>query len=288
VRTISEFPLYSLAYAPVTKAIVIAVVATTLFASIAGTHPKLALDASDVLQHGAAWRLFTHNFLFSTPGELLFGVVLLYYLRQFERQMGSSRFFAFVTMSAVLYSAQMFLVDLALDRKLVLSSGPYAFILASMVRFFFETPKLYEFQVFGSMSLSDKSFPYLLAVQLVFSSLPQSLICLACGIVGGLVLRLPALQSYIDTPAPLVSLASTTILPFMDTIPSNRARARRSSRRGRMNPQLQQEIQTRPRENGGVPASPGSNGAGGPRGDGTEQAPELNAGSSSARGYERE
>jgi membrane associated rhomboid family serine protease len=227
----------------VTKAILISVVSTTLFASIAGTHSKLSLNALSVLQHGEAWRLVTHNFLFATPGELLFGVVLLYFLRQFERQMGSSRFFAFAMLSASFYTTELFLLDLAIGRRVVLSSGPYPFIFASMVRFFFETPKIYEFQLFGNLSLSDKSFPYLLAVQLVFSSIPQSLICLGCGIVGGLVLRLPVLQPYIQTPTPLVSLASTTILPLMDTAPANSTRARRLShpRRGRTVAQGQEQ-----------------------------------------------
>jgi membrane associated rhomboid family serine protease len=228
----------------VTKAILISVVSTTLFASIAGTHSKLALNAWSVIHHGEAWRLVTHNFLFATPGELLFGVVLLYFLRQFERQMGSSRFFAFVMFSAGLYTAEMFLIDLAIGRRVVLSSGPYAFIFASMVRFFFETPKIYEFQLFGSMSLSDKSFPYLLALQLILSSIPQSLFSLGCGIVGGLLLRLPVLQPYVQTPTPLVSLASTTILPFMDTAPTNSNRTRRSSRRGRAVAQGQRQMST--------------------------------------------
>jgi hypothetical protein len=38
------------------------------------------------------WRLLTSSLCFTTPGEALFGLVLLYQFRVFERQLGSSKF----------------------------------------------------------------------------------------------------------------------------------------------------------------------------------------------------
>ncbi len=65
---------------------------TTQFGSILSSQRRLVLSLDDVLSRGQAWRLVTHNFVLSTPGELLFGVVLLYYFRQFERHLGSARY----------------------------------------------------------------------------------------------------------------------------------------------------------------------------------------------------
>lgn len=216
--------------APVTKAVVVAVIATTLFTSIIGVRDRFGIRADAVLFRYEAWRLLTHNFLFSTPGELLFGIVLLYYFRQFERQMGSSRFFAFVIVGFLMYTSLLIATDLLLPSQIFLSSGPYAFIFSAFVQFYFETPKIYEFQLFGAVPLSDKSFPYMLAIQLVVSGLPGSFFCFLCAIVTGGILRLPAISRNLQTPPALVSFASHRLLPLMDTAA---ATPPRSSRRRR-------------------------------------------------------
>lgn len=214
--------------APVTKAIVVSVVATTLFASISGVQSKLGVRADAILLRGEAWRLLTHNFLFATPGELLFGVVLLYYFRQFERQMGSSRFFAFSLAASSIYTLFLVLLDFFLPPTVFLSSGPYAFIFSYFVQFFFETPKIYQFQLLGSLSLSDKSFPYLLAAQMLVSAFPRSLFCLLCAVGAGIILRLPSISANLQTPAPIVHFATIMLLPLMDTAATT---PRRISRR---------------------------------------------------------
>lgn len=37
------------------------------------------------------WRIFTHQLFFNSAGDMLFGLLLLYSFRVFERQMGSER-----------------------------------------------------------------------------------------------------------------------------------------------------------------------------------------------------
>lgn len=40
----------------------------------------------------SVWRLITSFFAFSSTPELIFGAVLLYYFRVFERQIGSNKY----------------------------------------------------------------------------------------------------------------------------------------------------------------------------------------------------
>jgi membrane associated rhomboid family serine protease len=212
----------------VTKALVIGVVFVSLLASIAGNHAALTLQAAPVLLRGEVWRLLTHSLLFSTPGELLFGTILLYYFRQFERHLSSSRFFALVAASSSIYTAVLLAVS-AVYPAVPAAPGPYAPLAACILHFFLETPPLYTFTLFSLAPLSDKAFTYLLSTQLLLSALPASLLPSAIGLVAAFALRVPPLAESLDTPQPLVALASRILLPLLDTAP--RAHSSRRSRR---------------------------------------------------------
>lgn len=210
--------------APVTKAAVVCVLLVTLFASIAGAHGALRLAGAAAARQ--PHRLLTHHLLFSSPGELLFGVTLLYFFRQAERHAGSSRTAAFLAAAAALHTALSLLLAAALPPRLAPAPGPYGLLLPLFVRFFLETPAIYTFSVFHAIPLSDKSFPYLLLLQLLLSNFPPSLPSALSGTITGLALRLPPLST-LDTPAPLSRFAASYLLPWMDTAP----RPRRSRRR---------------------------------------------------------
>ena len=216
-------------HAPVSKTIIAAVVLMTVFASIIDAQPRFNLNISAVISQLEIWRLFTHNFVFTTPGELLFGMVLLYFFRQFERQLGSSRFAAFAFVTSVTYTVSLAIVQLFIP-ALIPSSGPYSLVFASLVFFFFETPKIYHFQMLGAIALSDKSFAYLLVLQLLFSSPPRSVLSCAAGLAAGLVYRIPLVRDGADTPDFLVSFCSHYVLPLLGTSPrptASRGRVRR-------------------------------------------------------------
>lgn len=213
-------------HAPVSKAIITTVVLATVFGSIIGSQTRLTLRISEITTHFQIWRLFTHNFVFTTPGELLFGVVLLYFFRQFERQLGSSRFAAFAFITTCIYTILLVSLQLFLSTSILTAdvasaltpaSGPYALIFASVVFFFFETPKIYHFQILGALELSDKFFPYLLTVQLICSSPPRSLISCAAALISGLLYRFPGVRENADTPEPIVSFCSRFLLPWIRT-----------------------------------------------------------------------
>lgn len=207
------------ANAPVTKAVICAVVVTTLFGSIIGSQKRLVLSLGAVAS-GQIWRLVTHHFVFSTPGELLFGVTLLYYFRQHERQMGSSRYFALAAFAGALHTAALCAAHFALPATAPRpASGPYSLIFAALVRFAFDTPAIYVFRLAGALALSDKTFPYLLALQLTLSAPARSLLPVATATIAGLAARVPVLANRLDAPRPLIDLASVTLLPLLNTTP---------------------------------------------------------------------
>jgi membrane associated rhomboid family serine protease len=223
--------------APVTKALVVLTLSTTLFASIAGTHARLSLGGALALLQ--PHRLVTHNLLFSTPGELLFGITLLYFFRQSERQTSSSRAFAFLAAAAAVHTALALLLSVLLPPALAPSPGPYGLLLPLFTRYFFDTPKIYSFTLFSHVPLSDKSFPYLLLFQLLASGAPSSLPAALSGLLAGLALRLPPLAA-LDCPAPITRFAAARILPWMDTAPrpARRTRAPTAARLERPRPQV--------------------------------------------------
>lgn len=50
---------------------------------------KTNLDFTNLIQF---WRLFSHHSFFQTLPEIMFGLLLIYHFRLFERQMGSAKF----------------------------------------------------------------------------------------------------------------------------------------------------------------------------------------------------
>lgn len=237
--------------APVTKGMIMVVVITTLFGSILSSQKRLTLTDL-AFDRAQLWRLLTHNFVFSTPGELLFGLTLLYYFRQFERHMGSSRYFALAFFATFLHTFALCLLHLLLPSRWTPppSPGPYALVYACIVRFAFDTPRIYAFRLMGAVALSDKSFPYLLSLQLALSSPARSIIPVLTAILAGLVARFPPIAASLDTPSSLVRAASVTILPLLDTAPAARP-SRRIHARGAANASQS----THPSSNGASQAS---------------------------------
>ena len=115
--------------APVSKAILGVVGASSLLASVLEWKPWLPLDLERVLENGQVWRLATHHLAFRTSGELFIGGFVLYSLRLFERRYGTAKFAAFAAVTSVL--ATLFQVALlTLGRSLgytvrAAAPGPY-------------------------------------------------------------------------------------------------------------------------------------------------------------------
>jgi hypothetical protein len=128
---------------------------------------------------------FVHAVAFKHPGELLFSALLTYYFRLLERQMGTSKYGAYALICCGIgYAIEAGLATTAAHRTS--ASGLYSLLFANMVAFFLEVPSLQRFSVLG-ISLSDKVFIYIAAVQLLLSNAHQSAVSAAAGVVAGVV-----------------------------------------------------------------------------------------------------
>ncbi|KAL6614311.1 hypothetical protein ACP70R_036581 [Stipagrostis hirtigluma subsp. patula] len=177
--------------APASRAVVVAAALFSVSFGFRGRSLDLGLSYQSVYEKLNVWRLITSLFAFSSTPELIFGAVLLYYFRVFERQIGSNKYAVFIVFStAVSVLLQILALGYLKDPSLnPLTSGPYGLIFASYVPFFFDIPISMRFRIFG-VSLSDKSFVYLAGLQLLFSAGIHSVIPGLSGILAGLLYRL--------------------------------------------------------------------------------------------------
>jgi len=144
-------------------------------------------NLSSVISHYQPWRLLTSHLFFTSPGELLFGLILIYYFRLFERQMGSSKFGGF-TAVVISLSTLVQIATYVILPGVKFAPGPYSFIFACFVLFWTEVPATYRFRLAG-ISATDKLFTYILGLQLLFSNSPHSVLSGICGILSGLIYR---------------------------------------------------------------------------------------------------
>jgi membrane associated rhomboid family serine protease len=77
----------------VTKGLLLATGGASLLASFLNKRERLILElVPAITQQQELWRIFTFKFIYLNPGELVFGSLLLYVFRTFERQLGSAKF----------------------------------------------------------------------------------------------------------------------------------------------------------------------------------------------------
>ncbi len=119
---------------------------------------------------------------FPSPGALLFGCFLLYHCRVLERQSGSRQYGSFAALVTGIAAA------LQLALRMPLAPAPLPLVFAALVPFSIDVPAGSSFNVLGA-SMTDKSFVWLLAGQLLLSSGRHSLIAAAAGLVAGLLHR---------------------------------------------------------------------------------------------------
>lgn len=152
--------------------------------------------------------------LFATPGELLFGSILIYYFRILERQMGISRFAAYVAVSITISTLLQIAALVAFPATIkAFSSGPYGYIFSSLTLVYLRIPRLHNLSVFG-IPVTDKFFAYLLAAQMAFSSTPASLFSAAIGIITGCIYHFDVVGlQRIAFPQWLQTLVASVLIP---------------------------------------------------------------------------
>eukprot|EP00899_Mesostigma_viride_P023434 jgi/Mesvir1/4275/Mv22235-RA.1 len=175
------------ANAPITKGLLVCTTALTLLAGVSHKHALFTLTYMD-LRRLQLWRLLTSNFVFSHPGEMIFGTFLLYYFRVFERRMGSAKYGGYVFLSLVLSTLLQATTLFAFRDVKHLAPGPYGLVFSCLVPFFFDVPPCERFSIFG-LPFTDKVFIYIAAAQLLLSPSLYSLVPGLCGLIAGFTIR---------------------------------------------------------------------------------------------------
>ncbi|THX27467.1 hypothetical protein D6D12_05480 [Aureobasidium pullulans] len=193
--------------APLSKYLVMAVVAASLLASITDSkHLFWIMVKPHISDYRQLWRCMTWPLLYTNSTEVLFSAMTLYQLRIIERLWGSRKFASFLISTlpyTVLLPPLLLIVvirPLSLFNINYLPAGPTAIIFALLAQYHAAIPYMYKYQLSASdnsspsttssaINLTSKSTSYLLPLQLALSQLPGSAIVAAVGWLVGYAYR---------------------------------------------------------------------------------------------------
>ena len=214
--------------APVTKCLIMVVTTMTIMTALLQWNYLFVLQPSLILRHGQLWRLLIHQLPFTSSGEALLGMILLYFIRMFERRYGSMKYISMMTIVSLFSTSIEMMILLTIGRGTSLTlrkpgkpssittttssyyemrpasvPGPYGIIYAFLVGYLYEIPVTYRFRLGGgrvgggghrfsllnSITISDKSLVYLIALQMAFTRGKASLVSASAGFLAGLLYR---------------------------------------------------------------------------------------------------
>jgi hypothetical protein len=135
------------------------------------------------------WRFLTGQFVFKNMAQAIVGIMLLYFCRQFERFLGSKKYGAFVFLAfsiSVMIQLGVVVIMESLDIHYASANGPYFLVFALLPLYHSYIPKLHnsEYTLLG-VGFSEKSWIYVLAMQLLFSEGIHSIIPAVIGLGVG-------------------------------------------------------------------------------------------------------
>ena len=168
-----------------------------------------AMDSFAVLSRGEYYRLLTSQVAFSTPGEALMGSGLLIFgMRQFEREMGSRRFVTWLlSVVGLATSLEIAMIQLAGYGWKWEFTGPYPLVGAIWALFHWYAPRMYpNFIGVLGVSLSEKALYYVWFLQVVMVGRWHTMLPVALGWVSAWMYSKPSIQW--DFPEVLVNFVS--------------------------------------------------------------------------------
>ncbi|KAJ5076259.1 rhomboid protein [Anaeramoeba ignava] len=201
--------------APFTKTLFVLIIFFSAMITILNINPNdLSINFESVLKKFELYRIFSSQIFFLTPSETLFGVLLLYYFRSFERQMGSSKFILFCFLSFI-QSLILQLAYLVIHPRLFIPPGPYGIIFSCFVLFYSQIPSTQEFFRFSRFRLTNKIFFYIIGIQILIILSQRSLIPFFSGIIPGLIYVSAQKIRNINIPVSIQNLGERRILPLI-------------------------------------------------------------------------
>jgi len=91
--------------------------------------------------HGEVSRLFLSQFIYGSIVEGIVGTIILFSCRQFERQMGSRKYGAFLFLCWILFTLLSIAVStllISIGYTLIPATGPYFFVFAQLAFYYSE------------------------------------------------------------------------------------------------------------------------------------------------------
>ncbi|KAL5527445.1 hypothetical protein ACEPAG_6236 [Sanghuangporus baumii] len=209
----------SFQHAAVTKGLMIGCAVSSIVASIFDVKHYLHLQLSPHLaRHHQYWRLLIHHLAFSNSSELLLAEILLYNVSiPIERIFGSSKFSGFcltslLTSTILEFGSLLVFNHFGLN---VLPSGPITLVFSILYQFSRLIPRAYTFRILG-VTLTNKIFTYILALQLVISQPPGSAVAAFIGIISGQLYQSDILGlKAVRLPFMIRRLAKRYLLPLI-------------------------------------------------------------------------
>ncbi|KAI8475844.1 MAG: hypothetical protein J3K34DRAFT_456033 [Monoraphidium minutum] len=199
------------AHAPVTKGLLLASTGASLVAHASARSHVAGSRGAPLLFRGLGQGL-----AFKSPSQLLFAAFLLYQCRVIERQLGSTKYGAYVAsvtgLSYILQLAASRLLRLPLAPLLPL---PLPLALASLVPFALDVPATSSFALAG-LAASEKAFVYLSGAQLLLAVGRRGLAAGALCLLAGALHRANFLGlRKLQLPQPLVRALSQAFGPLL-------------------------------------------------------------------------
>lgn len=182
------------------------------------------MDSSAIRLQFELHRYWASKIFFTTPGELVMGSLLLFYLcRKYERELGSRKFSILVLLSnALTIVMEMIYLQTDIfyrkDQTVYRYTGPYPLMGALFWLFHRFAPRLYP-KLFGALGFhfSEKTLYYLFFGQCINASGISSVIATLLGAVACQISL--NFLSWIDWPQFVVNFASDINHRFGDTAP---------------------------------------------------------------------
>ncbi|KAH0607503.1 uncharacterized protein H6S33_002537 [Morchella sextelata] len=198
--------------APVSKAFLFTLVATSLLASIVDVKHYFHIQIVPHLWvYRQLWRVLIWQTCYANAGELLFASLVIYHLRTIERLFGTRKFSSFLVYSFIATSVIAPILLALLFRPFTawhmnyLPPGPTPIIFAALAQYHASIPGIYKFKLLTTSSsadgdadapgitLSDKFYVYFLSAQLALCQPPGSMLSAAVGWVVGYAWRMDLL-----------------------------------------------------------------------------------------------
>ncbi|KAK3387608.1 hypothetical protein B0H63DRAFT_161577 [Podospora didyma] len=189
--------------APVTRALVLGLVASSVAASLLDVKHYFYISVgTHILRYRQLWRLLTYQLCYTNSSEVLFAAMALYNMRTIEQLWGSRKYASFLAVTSLFTAIIPPLLLTAVIRPLsfgkfeYLPAGPTPIIFAILAQYHAIIPHTYKYKVALSTSpptngdalgvtVSDKSLKYFMVFQLALFQLPGSLLGAMVGWVVG-------------------------------------------------------------------------------------------------------